>query len=111
MPIAFELAARITSEGKLNLRFRFPHRRFVFRQDLVHKSVNIRRLRTPGYPENRHQAYFLLQNPAKSVGTPTSSHELITFSTSHGARETPILSWKHLIDVHQKLIFKGGKSR
>ena len=47
-----------TSEGKLNLRFRFPYRLSVFRQDLVNKSVNIRRLRTLGYPENRHQSYY-----------------------------------------------------
>ena len=68
MPIVFsvfnvegadcQIKSSQTSEGKLNLGFRFPHRLFVFRQDLVNKSVNIQRLRTPGYPENRHQAYF-----------------------------------------------------
>ena len=57
---------------------RFLHRQFVFRQGLVNKSVNIRRLRTPGYPGNRHQAYKnLLQNPTKSVGTPTSTRILV----------------------------------
>ena len=67
MPIVFSVFERAelpdqirsqTSEGRLNLRFRFPHRLFVFRQDLVNKSVNIGCLRTLGYPENLHQAYY-----------------------------------------------------
>ena len=63
-------------------KLQLPSDATFIRQGLVNKYVNIRCLRTPGYPGNRHQEYWNLpQNPVKSVGTPTSSRKLIFHPT------------------------------
>ena len=48
---------------------------------------------------------------AKSVGTPTSLHELVLNQQRRAGNETPLLSWKQLIDVHQNFIFEKEKNR